>query len=412
MTRLRSRTGRRVRLAVTAAAVSGALVLTACSSSGSGNQTGSGSCDTFNASVLNARPVPAELKPDLAVPPVGTLTVKSSDFGSSESISPVWWNTITVSPEQAKQICNKHLTAVYMDWDSVLYNQTVRSGAQQALEALGIKLLRVTNYRLDGNGLAGNLAAVLPLHPDIIITGGPVDPAQFGPIMAPAKAQGIQVLSYGTGAQGWGLGNGKEMTALLSYDTYQLGKQLAAGIHARYPDGVNLGFIHWVNNIPAIHSREQGMLDGLKAYPNIHIIADGPADPAGNTGFNDPNAAQTYTEAFLVKHPEVNAVFAPWEDPPALGEEAAITSLHRKVDVVTMDLSTQGAAQLNAGGPITVDMAPDAYDVGRTEAIAAGLSAIGAKVHGFIVVPTFAVDQSNLTTAWNFMHGPAFPCCS
>jgi ribose transport system substrate-binding protein len=369
-------------------------------------------CGAYNKAVLNPRPIPTSLNPKAAVPAIKTLKVRASDFGSSEHLAPAWWNTIHVTPAQAKQICNKHLTAVYMDWDSVLYNRTVRSGSADAFKALGIKLLRVTNYSLNGNGLAGNLSAVLPLHPNIIITGGPIDPAQFGAIMKPAKDQGIQVLSYGTGAQGWQLGTGKQMTTLLSYDTYTLGKQLAAAIHARYPNGTTLGYIHWVNNIPAIHSREQGMLDGLKAYPNIKVVADGAADPAGSNGFSDPNAAQAYTEAFLIKNPDVKVLFAPWEDPPALGEQAAISSVHKNIDLVTMDLGTNGAAQLKGSGPITVDMIADAYDVGRTEGIDAGLAAIGVKVPGFVIVPTFAATKANLNAAWNFTHGPHFPCCS
>jgi ribose transport system substrate-binding protein len=399
-------------MAVTAAA---GLILAGCgggdSSNNASGSSGGGNCDKeFNSAVLDARPVPAELKPEQAVPPIETITVKASDFGSSEDLSPQWWNTIKITPEEAKQVCEKGLSAVYMDWDSVLYNQTVRQGAIDAFEALGIKLLRVTNYALNGNGLKGDLDAVLPLNPDIIVTGGPIDPAQFGPIMKPAVDKGIQILSYGTGAQGWGLGTGKEMTALLSYDTYTAGKQLAAAVHDAYPDGTTLGYIHWINNIPAIHSREQGLLDGVKEYSNIKVVADGAPDPAGNRGYNDPNAAQAYTEAFLQKHPEVEVLFAPWEDPPALGEIAAIKAVKRPVEVVTMDLGTQGADQIAKDGPITVDMAPDAYDVGRTEAIAAGLAAIGKDVHGFLIVPTIAATQANLKTAWEFSHGPKFPC--
>jgi ribose transport system substrate-binding protein len=191
---------------------------------------------------------------------------------------------------------------------------------------------------------------------------------------------------------------------------------MATAVCAKYPDGANLGWLHWINNIAVIHLREQGFLDGLaQKCPNIKVISDGgPADPAGNnSGYSDPNAAEADTQAFLVRHPEVNVIFAPWEDPPGLGEESAIKSagLEGKVDIVTMDLGTAGAGELaDPNGTIKVDMAQDIYDGGRTEAILAGLDAIGAPIPAFVNVPTMAANIDNLKDAWDFMHGPEFPC--
>ncbi len=115
------------------------------------------------------------------------------------------------------------------------------------------------------------------------------------------------------------------MAAVVGYDFYNLGLQMADAIHAQYPNGANLGYIHYINNVRAILLREQGLLDGLKKYPNIKVISDGgtPDPTKPNAGYSDPNAAQAATQAFLVRHPEVNVLFAAWEDPPALGELAA-----------------------------------------------------------------------------------------
>jgi ribose transport system substrate-binding protein len=344
------------------------------------------------------------------------MTIRGDDLGTKEKLTPVWWNTVTVTADQVQSICAKKLTAVILDWDKVQYNLTLRAGIGDVLDALGIKLLRTTSFNFDPNGLAGDLAAVLPLKPDIIFTGGTIDPNQFAAIMKPATDAGIQVVSWNTGAREWETGQGKPLTAMVAYDFYNLGLQMADAIHEKYPDGANFGYIHWINNVLPIQLREGGLLDGLKKYPNIKIIADGgEADPASsNSGYNDPNAAQAATQAFLIRHPEVNVLFAAWEDPPGVGEEAALKSLHLedKVDIVTMDLGAQGAAELSKDGPITVDMAQGIYDGGRVEAMLAGLAAIGVQTPPFVIVPTFAANSDNLSDAWNVMHGPAFPCCS
>jgi ribose transport system substrate-binding protein len=295
----------------------------------------------------------------------------------------------------------------------VLYNQIIRSGMRLVLSAMGIDLVRVTSFSFDPNGLAGDLQSVLPLHPDIIFTGGTIDPNQLAAIMSPAEQQHIRIVSWAVGAKGWQIGHGKQMVSLIGYDFYTLGQQMAVAVHNQYPDGAKIGYVHWINNIAAIHLREQGLLDGLKNYPNLQVIADGgPPDPKGsNSGFNDPNAAEADTAAFLVRHPEVNVLFAPWEDPPGVGEEAAIKSTGNlgKVHIVTMDLGLTGAPELAKGGTIQVDMAQDIFDGGRSMALTAALDEIGVKVPPFVIFPTFAATKDNLKDAWDFMHGPEFP---
>jgi ribose transport system substrate-binding protein len=392
-----------------------ALALTACGAGSASSGGSAASCSTAkDSAALQWGAIPDSLNAKTTVPPISQMTIRGDDLGTKQKLKPVWWNTVKVSTQQAEAICKKKLTAVILDWDKVQYNLTLRAGIGNVLDALGIKLLRTTSFNFDPNGLAGDLAAILPLHPDIIFTGGTIDPNQFAALMAPATQAGIQVVSWNTGARQWDTGQGKPLTAMVAYDFYNLGQQMAEAIHEKYPNGANFGYIHWINNVLPIHLRETGLLDGLKKYPNIKVISDGKADPGSANGFNDPNAAQAATQAFLIRHPEVNVLFAPWEDPPGVGEEAALKSLHKEnsVDIVTMDLGAQGAAELAGNGPITVDMAEGIYDGGRVEAMLAGLAAIGVKTPPFVLVPTYAANQKNLTDAWNFMHGPAFPCCS
>ena len=372
-------------------------------------------CDKpYDAAVLDPRP----LKPSLNIttPTAEELALNntSAAMGGQPDQAPVWYTDVKVTPEQVKQICALHLKAVYLDWADALYNQIFRSAMRQTLQALGIDLIRVTSFSFNPSGLAGNLASVLPLEPDIIFTGGTIDTAQYAALMQPAVDQGITIISWGVAADGWEIGQGKQITSLVGYGWYALGQNMARGVCAKYTEPTKLGWLHWINNIKVIHLREQGFLDGLKNCPNIEIISDGgPADPAGqNSGFSDPNAAEADTAAFLVRHPDVDVVFAPWEDPPALGEESAIKSTGNegKIDIVTMDLGIAGANQLAADGTIKVDMAQGIYDGGRVEALIAGLNAIGAPVPAFVNVPTTAASKDNLKDAWEFMHGPEFPC--
>lgn len=369
----------------------------------------------YDASILDPRPIKASL--DITTPTAAELAKNntSASMGGQPDQPPVWYADVKVTQDQVNQICAKHLKAVYLDWADALYNQIFRSAMRQTLQAMGIDLIRITSFSFDPNGLAGNLASVLPLKPDIIFTGGTVDTKQYASLMQPAVDAGITIISWGVAADGWQIGQGKQIASLIGYDWYALGQNMAKAVCAKYTAPTNLGWLHWINNVAVIHLREQGFLDGLTACPNIKVVSDGgPADPAGsNSGYSDPNAAEAATSAFIVRHPEVNVLFAPWEDPPGLGEESAIKSTGNegKIDIVTMDLGIAGATELaSPTGTFKVDMAQDIYDGGRVEALIAGLNAIGAAIPAFVNVPTMAANVGNLKDAWDFMHGPEFPC--
>lgn len=373
-------------------------------------------CGSFDASVLDPRPIPADLDPSNVLGPISQMAYhdQATVLGASQPLDPVWYNAVKVTPAEQKEICEKHLTAVFLDWSGVPYNLAIESGARMVFDALGIKLLRITDYSLNSNGLAGDVAAVLPLHPNILVTGGTVSSAQFGAILKPALDQGVAVISWSLGSPTLKVGQNEPIKSIVSYDFYNLGLQLAAAIHAEYPRGANFGYIHWVNDNPGIFNRETGLLVGLKKYPNIHIITNGtpsPTTPA--SGFTDANSSEAFTEAFLTGHPTVNVLFAPWEDPPGLGEVAAVKALHLsgKVHIATMDMSDAGAQELSHGGIISVDMAEDVYDGGRTLALLGGLTEIGQNHTPYAIVPTFPVtSHTNVASAWSFMHGPQVTC--
>ena len=337
---------RRAWLALSLASVIG-LLAAAQGSSTLAQGTVPAECDVpYDAAVLDPRPIPASLQITTPTPEELAINNTSAAMGGQPDQPPVWYDTVKVTPEQVKQICALHLKAVYLDWADALYNQIFRSAMRITLQAMNIDLIRVTSFSFNPNGLAEDLAAVLPLEPDIIFTGGTIDTAQYASLMQPAVDAGITIISWGVAADGWEIGQGKQIASLVGYDWYALGQNMAKAVCAKYPDGAKLGWLHWINNIKVIHLREQGFLDGLQACPQVEVISDGgPADPAGNnSGYSDPNAAEADTAAFILRHPEVNVLFAPWEDPPGLGEESAIKSTGNegKIDIVTMDLGIGG----------------------------------------------------------------------
>jgi ribose transport system substrate-binding protein len=361
--------------------------------------------------------VPAAIDPATAEPPISQMTIRASDLGGPVGMKPAWVSSYTLTAAQVKAVCQKHLTAVFLDWSNVPYNQGIESAVRNTFNALGIRLLRITDYNFDpSTTLSSQVSAAMALNPNIILTGGGTPPQQMASLFAPAVAKHVLISTTSEGATGWQIGLGKQQVSLITYDFYHLGVQLADAVHEAYPNGVTVGYVHWINDDLPILLREQGFINELKKYPNIKVIANGgPANPAdSNSGYSDPTegSAEAYTVAFLKKYPQVNLLFAPWEDPPGVGEIAAITSLHlqNKVGLVTMDVGDAGAESLSHGGVIKVEADEDAYDYGFGMAMSVAAAAIGVKEPPFGIVPTWITTPSTVSASWSYEHGPDILC--
>jgi ribose transport system substrate-binding protein len=312
---------------------------------------------------------------------------------------PVNATDFKISPADVTAIRAKHWKAAFLNWSGVPYNQSFTWGIKRAFGELGIKLVATTDFEFDAVKANSQLLDVLPLNPDIIITGV-LDPTQWPGILKPARAKGITIEMWSQGVQGWKLG--KDYCNITSYDPAYDGATVADGIHKWFPKGAKVGVIRWNFHHPVVIGRDQGFLNELKKYPNLKVVA--------SSWMPDPNHADTVASAMITQHPDIQVIYAPWDSPPAEGIVAAIrASGHPDIKVATMDIGNTGAHEIAHKGIIFHDTGQAVYEAGRTMAIAAAECRLGHKVPHFLIVPTFGVDRSNLDSGWRYMHGPNIP---
>ena len=331
----------------------------------------------------------------LTIPPVEELNLDMGYYGDT---APVNFNDLEITAEDVEAIRALGLKAAFLNWDGVPYNQAFTDGIERAFDELGIELVATTNFSFDAVKAAADVQNVLPLDPDIIITGV-LDPTVWPGILQPALDKGITITMWSQGVEGWDVGPGEELCTIASYDPAYDGATVADGIHKWYPDGAKVGVIRWSFNHPVVIGRDQGFLDKLESYGNLEVVADLPMD--------DPNKAQEVAAALITQHPEVQVIYGPWDSPPAEGIVAAIRAAGRDdIKVATMDLGFTGATEIAHDGIIFHDTAQAVYEGGRTMAIASALCRLGKDVPPFLIVPTYGVDKENLNSGWLYMHGP------
>jgi ribose transport system substrate-binding protein len=320
--------------------------------------------------------------------------------GYYEGYTPTNFSDLQITEEDVQAIREKNWKAAFLNWSGVPYNQAFTHGIQRAFDELGIELVATTNFEFDAAKASADVLNVLPLQPDIIITGV-LDPAQWPGILQPALDAGITIEMWSQGVEGWEVGD--ELCNITSYDPAYDGATVADGIAKWYPDGAKVGVIRWSFNHPVVKGRDAGFLERLKRYPNLEVIADLPMD--------DPTKAQEVAAAMITRYPEVEVIYGPWDSPPSEGIVAAIRAAGREDDikVATMDLGFTGAHEIAHDGIIFHDTAQAVYEGGRTMAVAAALCRLGKEVPEFLIVPTYGVDKDNLNCGWLYMHGPNIP---
>jgi ribose transport system substrate-binding protein len=403
------------------------MVLAACSSKAGGNasatngsaspsqsassaptsdETTNAACEGVSQDVCTAweqvqfRPLPSWLE----LPPASTLAPAGGLAGATEGEGPQpeWYNALKITPQQVQEIRSKHLTAAILNWSDAVYNVAIANGAKHVFDAVGIKVIAETNWNFDPGTLSRQLSSVLLKHPDIILTGGTLTPQNAPQILAPAVNQKVTIALMSAGADPKVWTPGKQFANFISYPTFLLGETIADAVHKAYPDGANIGMVYWKTTTPIVVQRDNGFVDGLKKYPNLHLVV--------RSGFADPAQAGSVASAMLLKYKDLDVVYAPWDSPPGDEIVAAIrASGNTKMKMVSLDIGTTGAKGILDGSIVLEESAEDVYDWGTTAALSAALSTIGQKVPPFLVTPVYACTKDNLTECWDFMHGPGLP---
>jgi ribose transport system substrate-binding protein len=139
--------------------------------------------------------------------------------------------------------------------------------------------------------------------------------------------------------------------------------------------------------------RVEGFIERIKTYPNIKLIDT----KQGATVFDD---GQKAGEAILQRHPEIDGIFASWQD-PAMGIVSAARTLGRTdLKVTTVDLTEAPALEIARCGILTASVAQQPYEIGQAQAIIVAKTLLGQKVPKFVVTDVPAVTHENLFKVW------------
>lgn len=183
---------------------------------------------------------------------------------------------------------------------------------------------------------------------------------------------------------------GDQYTAFVGGDNQAIGKQAGEYVAKTVlPGGGDVAILEGLTSTTPALQRTAGFQDGVKANPNIHVVAVQPADWL-------PDKAQTVFDAMLRAHPSIKAVYAN-NDLMANGAYLALKG-QNKVGQVAI-IGTDGLPDPAGGDQAVLDgkfAATFVYPTGAAEALALAKSILvdcATTVERNTVVPTKVVNK-------------------
>lgn len=256
----------------------------------------------------------------------------------------------------------------------------LRDGAQAAAKTAGVQL-NIVDAQNDSATQANQLATAAAGATKAVIVN-PVDSdAAASAVKALSKAD-IPVIGVDRTV------NGAELTTLVASDNVAGGRQAADELAKSMGEKGSVIALQGVSGTSASRDRGAGFEEGMKAYPNITVVAK-------QTASFDRAAALDVTTNLMQAHPDVTGLFAE-NDEMALGAVQALGARAGKdVMVVGFDGTADGLAAIK-NGALVATIAQQPAELGRLAVELAVKAIKGAKVDKSVPVKVVSVTKANV----------------
>ena len=305
-----------------------------------------------------------------------------------ESAVPAASITLT-SEEEAKIKDGKYAAA--LAWHTASdYTTAVDEGAKEEFARLGIPVVAEANAGFDAAKQKSDIETLLARKPNIILSL-PVDPDTAAEVYRPAIEAGV-VLGFVDNAPK-GYAQGKDYATIVSDDLFQMGAKAAdAMAHAIGGKG-KVGYLFHDANFYVTNQRDQAFKETIETkHKDIAIVAE--------QGLADPTRAEDIINAFMLKHPDLDAVYVTWAEPAEFVLAALRNNGNTHTKIVTLDLSEPLALDMVKGGNVAAIVADEAYGIGATLARASAAKLLGKELPPYVAVNAIAITKDNLKEGW------------
>ncbi|GAA4222068.1 ABC-type sugar transport system substrate-binding protein [Streptosporangium album] len=260
------------------------------------------------------------------------------------------------------------------------YFVQLRKGAEDEAKKQGVALT-VTDAQNDASQQVNQVQNFASQSMKAIIIN-PVDSDAAGPAVKAAERSKIPVVAVDR------VVNGATVAQTVASDNVAGGKLAAQELAKQMGEKGKVAVLQGVPGTSASRDRGQGFTEGIKAYPNIQVVAQQPAD------FDRTKGLDVMTN-LLQSNPGVTGVFAE-NDEMALGAIKALgAKAGKEIKIVGFDGTPDGLKAIQAG-TLNASIAQQPQLLGQQAVQGALKAAKGEKVETTVAVPVKVVTTGNV----------------
>jgi ABC-type sugar transport system substrate-binding protein len=260
------------------------------------------------------------------------------------------------------------------------YFVQLRDGAEAQADKLGATLT-VTDAQNDASQQVNQIQNFTSQNMRAIILN-PVDSDAAAPAVRVAERAGIPVIAADRGV------NGAEVAQTVASDNVAGGKLAAGELAEQMGEQGQVIVLQGTPGTSASRDRGRGFEQGIKAFPNIQVVARQPAN------FDRTRGLDVMTN-LLQSHPDVTGVFAE-NDEMALGAIRALgDKAGKQVRVIGFDGTPDGLAAIKEG-TLAASIAQQPALLGRQSVDAAVKAARGETLPKTVAVPVKVATRENV----------------
>ncbi len=294
---------------------------------------------------------------------------------------------IMLSAAQIAEVRTGNHSAALLWHTSGAFVDAVSRGARDAFAEIGVEVIAETNANFDAAQQANDVETVMAQNPDVIISLA-IGPDSGAEAFRPAVDAGVQLVFLSNVPQGYV--HGEDYVSIITDDLAAMGITAADLLADAIGGEGEIGYIFHDAAYYVTNQRDQAFKSWIEInYPDIEIVAE--------QGLADPATAEEIASAMLTRNPGLDGIYAPWAAGPADGVLAALRAAGASdVALVTMDLDTNVSLDMVEGGNVAGIAADEAYNLGRTMAIASAHGLLDLPAPAFAVVPAVGVTADNI----------------
>ncbi|MFF5209344.1 substrate-binding domain-containing protein [Streptosporangium sp. NPDC000396] len=256
----------------------------------------------------------------------------------------------------------------------------LRKGAEDEAKKQGVALT-VTDAQNDASQQVNQIQNFVSQSMKAIIIN-PVDSDAAAPAVKAAERSKIPVIAADRGV------NGATVAQTVASDNVEGGRQAAQELAKQLGEKGKVVVLQGVAGTSASRDRGKGFAEGIKAYPNIQVVAQQPAD------FDRTKALDVMTN-LTQSNPGITGVFAE-NDEMALGAIKALgAKAGKEVKIVGFDGTPDGLKAVKEG-TLNASVAQQPGLLGQQAVQGAVKAAKGEKLEPTLAVPVKVVTQANV----------------